>query len=307
MKRPILFYAAVISILFAGISFILIAAIHVSAQQRDAQLVKLSGSSAAAKGARADVLKKRFGKAAAENVRLRDELRWDFGGKQQNGWAIYVPLISQTIGSDSDPESPEFAAAVSQWQKNSGLETDGTIDRSTLEALIKFWQSRRVFNGSYPTDEQLISAPITEFYDATRDPSLLQLERETYSAYKRMLRAAAKDLGPTIKFTKAGEVAPGEKFFTIVSAFRSREYQDSLRRKEPNAGRGALAKVSVHSTGRAIDIYVGGEPVTTKDPNRLMQVQLPAYKWLVKNASKFGFVPYFYEPWHWEYVGNIAN
>ena len=25
--------------------------------------------------------------------------------------------------------------------------------------------------------------------------------------------------------------------------------------------------------------------------------------WLVQNADKFGFRPYFYEPWHWEYAG----
>ncbi len=306
MKRSIVFYSAVISVLAAGLSVIFAPSIRVNAQQRETPLVKLSGSSAAAKDARGDAAVKRFSAAAVENVRSRDALRWDFGGKAQNGWAIYAPLISQTIGTEKESSSPEFAGAVAQWQKNAGIEADGIIDRPTLEALIKFWQSRRVFNGSYPSDDQLISAPISEFFDPTRDPSLLQLERETYSAYKRMLRAAAKDLG-SVKFTKNGEIAPGEKFFTIVSAFRSREYQDSLRRKEPNAGRGALAKVSVHSTGRAIDIYVGGEPVTTKDPNRMIQVQTPAYKWLVKNASKFGFVPYFYEPWHWEYVGGAAK
>jgi LAS superfamily LD-carboxypeptidase LdcB len=26
-----------------------------------------------------------------------------------------------------------------------------------------------------------------------------------------------------------------------------------------------------------------------------------AYRWLVRNAERFGFCPYFYEPWHWEY------
>jgi len=31
--------------------------------------------------------------------------------------------------------------------------------------------------------------------------------------------------------------------------------------------------------------------------------QTPTYRWLVKNAGRFGFVPYVYEPWHWEWVG----
>ena len=52
-----------------------------------------------------------------------------------------------------------------------------------------------------------------------------------------------------------------------------------------------------------IEVPVGGEPVKTLDSNRMIQVQTPVYKWLVKNAARFGFYPYFYEPWHWEYVG----
>jgi LAS superfamily LD-carboxypeptidase LdcB len=51
-----------------------------------------------------------------------------------------------------------------------------------------------------------------------------------------------------------------------------------------------------------LDLYVGGDPVDTKDANRAIQVKTPIYQWLVRNADKFGFRPYFYEPWHWEYV-----
>jgi len=46
---------------------------------------------------------------------------------------------------------------------------------------------------------------------------------------------------------------------------------------------------------------VGGEPVSTDDRNRAIQVNTKVYQWLVKNAESFGFYPYFYEPWHWEY------
>jgi LAS superfamily LD-carboxypeptidase LdcB len=92
------------------------------------------------------------------------------------------------------------------------------------------------------------------------------------------------------------------KYFKIISAFRSREYQDRLRREAPNAGSAGLAVNSPHFTGRALDIYVGGDPVDTRDANRAVQVETPAYRWLVRNAERFGFRPYFYEPWHWEYV-----
>ena len=240
--------------------------------------------------------------AATANSATRSTLSWPFGGKSQRGWEIYVPLVSQTIGTDEEPNTAEFAEALAKWQGGKGLPASGIMDDTTMTSFVKHWQSQRLGRATPPPTEALLSAPITDFWDSGRDPNMLQLERATYAAYKRMLAAAAKDLGGQIRFTRDGELAPGDKFLRIVSAFRSPEYQAALRKREPNAGRAALAKNSPHFTGQALDIYVGGEPVTTKDPNRLIQSQTPAYRWLVKNAHKFGFYPYFYEPWHWEYV-----
>ena len=242
-----------------------------------------------------------FARAALLNATLRNTLPWNFG-KTQTGWNIYVPLISHTIGTEAGPDSPEFALALSEWQGDAGLTPTGVLDEQTMQAFRKYWQARRLGRSGLSSPDVLLSAPIVDFYDPTRSPDLLQLERETYAAYKKMIAAAAKDLKAELRFTPDGELAPGEKFLRIVSAYRSPEYQAELRRKEPGAGRAALAKHSPHSTGHALDIYVGGEPVKTLDSNRLIQVQTPAYKWLVKNAHKFGFYPYFYEPWHWEYV-----
>ena len=243
-----------------------------------------------------------FSPAAASNSSSRSTLSWPFGGKMQRGWEIYVPLISQTLGTDEDPSTAEFAEVLAKWQRSKGLLASGEMDDATMTSFVKHWQSQRLGRATSPPTEALLSAPITDFWDSGRDPNMLQLEKTTYAAYKRMLAAAAKDLGGQLRFTRDGELAPGEKFLRIVSAYRSPEYQAALRKREPNAGRAALAKNSPHFTGQALDIYVGGEPVTTKDANRLIQVQTPAYKWLVKNAHKFGFYPYFYEPWHWEYV-----
>jgi D-alanyl-D-alanine carboxypeptidase len=242
----------------------------------------------------------KFADAALENRKLRSSLQWSFGAKTQTGWNIYVPLISYAIGTDSDPDSAEFAFAVSKWQQRSGLDGTGVLDQETLESFTKYWQSRRLGRGSLAATSSLLAAPISDFFDATRSPELLQLEAETYAAYKRMIAAARKDL--QLKRNGSGGLASSEKFLKIISAYRSPAYQESLRKKEPNAGRTALATHSPHSTGHALDIYVGGEPVKTEDSNRLLQVQTPAYRWLVKNAHRFGFYPYFYEPWHWEYV-----
>jgi D-alanyl-D-alanine carboxypeptidase len=264
-------------------------------KQAPAIRTETKSNSTVATGAAAEMI--------AGNLRSKGSLQWNFAGKVQTGWEIYIPLIARTIETDASVDSAEFARAVNTWQTRSGLPTSGMIDAATLEALVTFWQSQRRYSKEEAQDDRLISAPITDFYDPTRDAELLKLEASAYAAYKQMVAAAAKDLSKHLVLTRTGELAPGEKMFRIVSAFRSREYQEELRRRSPGSGRGALAKFSAHSTGQALDIYVGGEPVSTRDANRAVQINTPAYRWLVKNARRFGFVPYFYEPWHWEYVG----
>ncbi len=55
---------------------------------------------------------------------------------------------------------------------------------------------------------------------------------------------------------------------------------------------------SAHQSGRAIDFYLGGKNASG---NVARLRTLPAYRWLVANARRFGFYPYEREPWHWEY------
>ena len=237
----------------------------------------------------------KFAAATATNVTLRNELTWTFGGKQQRGWYLYDLLIGKTLDTKHDPTTADFAASIASWQKRRGLAADGILNENSLMAVVSQWQANRLKNRAYATPDQLLTAPESDFYDPSRAAELRQVERETYAAYKQMVAAAIAD--PTLK------LAPGDKYFKIVSAFRSREYQDNLRRQSPNAGSAGLAvNNSPHFTGRALDLYVGGSPVDTKDSNRAIQVNTPAYRWLVQNAERFGFRPYFYEPWHWEYV-----
>lgn len=240
--------------------------------------------------------------AATQNAALRTKLNWSFGGKQQRGWYLYDLLIGKTLDTQDHTDTSDFAAEVAKWQKRTGLSADGVLDENALMRLVSLWQSNRLKNRAYAEPGQLVMAPASDFYDPGRAPELRQVERNTYDAYKRMVAAALADPKLKLGRTSSGELAPGEKFFKIISAFRSREYQNELRRKSPNAGRAGLAVNSPHFTGRALDIYVGGDPVDTKDSNRAIQVNTPAYRWLVHNAERFGFRPYFYEPWHWEYV-----
>jgi zinc D-Ala-D-Ala carboxypeptidase len=244
-----------------------------------------------------------FGGAALRNAELQDDLGWAFGGKSQRGWRLYAPLVGGLIGAESDQTTGGFAAQLSRWQQQRGVAANGVLDQSTWSRMIADWQANRIKDHTYPTPDALVTIPPAECYDPSRSEELRKVERATYGAYKQMIAAAAADPSLGLSVTRDGALAEGEKYFKVVSAFRSREYQAQLRAQSPNSGRAGLAVNSPHFTGRALDIYVGGEPVSTKDDNRALQTQTKAYRWLVKNAARFGFRPYFYEPWHWEYVG----
>ncbi|HJQ69939.1 MAG TPA: D-alanyl-D-alanine carboxypeptidase family protein [Blastocatellia bacterium] len=260
-------------------------------------------SSAEKPAAEATTKSAAFESAALENLRTQSDLNWAFGGKSQRGWRLYTPLVSRMLDVNEDAKSADFALAVSRWQKEKGLAAHGVVDNTTWFQMVSDWQSDRIKDRTYPTDDQLVTIPVSECYDPSRPEELRKVEGETYLAYKRMIQAAARDASLGLDVNESGELASGEKYLKIISAFRSREYQNHLRKQSPNSGRAGLAVNSPHFTGRALDIYVGGEPVSTKDDNRAIQTETRVYRWLVKNAARFGFRPYFYEPWHWEYVG----
>jgi D-alanyl-D-alanine carboxypeptidase len=240
--------------------------------------------------------------AAARNAALQNELDWIFGGKHQRGWFLYTSLIAQTLGTGKGPGSTDFAKAVTAWQKKSGLNVTGVLDEDSFMKMVSEWQNNRLKDRTPAQPAQLITAPVADFYDPQRLPELRQVERNTYAAYKELVAAAIADRSLHLGHSNRSELTAAEKYMKIISAFRSREYQDKLRRESPNSGSAGLAVNSPHFTGRALDVYVGGDPVDTKYSNRAFQVNTPLYKWLVKNAGRFGFRPYFYEPWHWEYV-----
>jgi D-alanyl-D-alanine carboxypeptidase len=265
-------------------------------------LTVIAFTSASSRSQAKQSAKTNWNDAARMNVQLRTNLTWTFGTKPQRGWYIYTLLVKQLIQTKHEPDSAQFASALAVWQGKSGLKRSGILDEETLYKMIATWQDARLKDKSPAAPEQLLTAPIPDFYDPTRAEELRQVERRTYAAYQRMVAAAIADGSLGLAHTSRGELAPREKYLKIISAFRSREYQEKLRRESPNAGSAGLAVNSPHFTGRALDLYVGGEPVDTADANRSLQVETRVYQWLVRNAERFGFRPYCYEPWHWEYV-----
>ena len=266
--------------------------VRLSARSKPAPEAALKGAAPAA-----------FEGAALRNSELQSQLDWTFGGKQQRGWYLYTPLVANLIGAESDGTASEFAVRLSLWQMQREVEATGVLDNGTWSQMISAFQSQRMKNKTCPTADQLVTAPVSDCYDPSRPEELRKIERQTFAAYKRLVAAASADSSLGLHVAADGQLAPNEKFLKIVSAYRSQEYQDQLRRQSPKSGRAGLAVNSPHSTGRALDLYVGGEPVDTKDENRALQTRTRVYRWLVKNAARFGFQPYFYEPWHWEYTG----
>ena len=100
---------------------------------------------------------------------------------------------------------------------------------------------------------------------------------------------------------------------SVVSAFRSYDYQALLIRQKLERGR-TLAEIlavnappgcSEHHTGRALDIGTPGCP-----PVDEVFEQTEAYAWLQRHAGDCGFSlsyprgnphGYVYEPWHWRF------
>jgi hypothetical protein len=68
-----------------------------------------------------------FVAAAEQNASLRNDLTWTFGGKQQRGWYLYDSLIGQTLKTNDEPITNDFAAALALWQKKTGVSSNGVL------------------------------------------------------------------------------------------------------------------------------------------------------------------------------------
>ena len=232
-----------------------------------------------------------FAAAAEQNAKLKSDLTWTFSARPQRGWSLYTPLIQRLLKTGAAPETIAFAQALADWQESAGLASTGVLDQQTWMKMVEAFQLRRIKDRSTPPPAALTLVSASKFFDPERPEDLRYVERQAYAAYKRLVAAAAADLS----------IDSNENWLKIISAFRSPAYQAQLRKLSPRSGRAGLAVNSPHFTGRALDLYVGGEPVSANDQNRAIQVNTKIYEWLVKNAERYGFYPYFYEPWHWEY------
>jgi D-alanyl-D-alanine carboxypeptidase len=220
-------------------------------------------------------------------------------GRVEAGWAFYAPLTAAEIGTVCPGDSPAFAAALERWQAAHGLPPTGIMDQPTLTALTRKWQAARPFViqshracPAPPPEQTLASAAATESYGG----KAILLRPEALAAYRRLVQSARAD----------GVLPPGTQLLAIFSGYRSPTYDAARCLRENNCQGLVRAACSAHRTGLAMDLYLGAAPGFTPDSsadaNRLFISRTVIYRWLVKNAERFGFVNYPFEPWHWEFI-----
>jgi hypothetical protein len=244
------------------------------------------------------------GAAAAKNAATLNTLPAAPFHRAEQGWAVYAPLVQNEIGSKCAPNSHAFAASLSSWQKTHKLPASGAMDVATLEAMKTLWQARRPFVAdsrrgcpSTPPEQGLATVPVNQSYGG----KIIQLEKPALAAYEKMADAARK----------SGVVAAGSNLLSIFSGYRSPEYDAARCAKDHNCQGLVRAACSAHRTGLAMDVDLGAAPGfavdSSDDKNRLYMAQTPLYRWLVANASHYGFVNYAFEPWHWEFTGGRTS
>ena len=217
------------------------------------------------------------------------------------GWEIYEPLIARELGTRCGGATPAFARILAAWQSIRGLRISGLMDETTFTAMYAEWERRRPFVAasrhrcpSAPPEASLALVPANESYSGK---SML-LRPAALAAYGRML-AAARAEGP--------EMNADRRLMTLFSAYRGVDSDAARCASDGNCQGIARTTCSAHLTGLAIDLDLGAAPGDRPDSsnaaNRLYISRGVAYRWMVVNAWRFGFVPYAFEPWHWEWTG----
>ncbi len=223
-------------------------------------------------------------------------------GRPETGWAVYAPTVGREIRTTCAPSMPGFARALSRWQAHRSLQATGVFDTATLMLMKSVWQARRPFavlhtEGVCP-DPPLDPALRAASPDETLGGKPVRLRRRALRAYRRMVAAERRAVGADPHDPDA---------LKLFSGYRD-PADDQARCAAENNCQGLVRAVcSAHRTGLALDLMVGAAPGfmadSTDDSNRLFQTRTAAYRWLVRNAGRFGFVNYVFEPWHWEWTG----
>ena len=245
---------------------------------------------------------KTFVDAAVKNAESIDTLDWAPFGPHEKGWAIYEILIGQEIGTSCGAGTAVFSQRLADFQTKYGVAPDGVFTPATFEVFKGVWQERRPFvmlrvQHLCPDTPTLSNLKLVPKDEESFDRDDRALRADALGAYQAMLAAARRE---------SGAIAADPKALTIFSGYRDPVSDAARCETEHNCDGAHRAACSAHRTGTAIDLDVGNVQGVHADDattdNRMLQTRTAAYRWMVANANRFGFVNYAFEPWHWEYV-----
>ncbi len=128
--------------------------------------------------------------------------------------------------------------------------------------------------------------------------------KDVYEAYTAMMGAMQKDLGKRL-YIESGYRSSAYQLYLLVYYLKNHKY--SIRETAKFV---ALPGYSEHGSPQhqALD-FINRDGINGEDNPKEFE-DLPEFKWLVKNAGRFGFVLSYpkgskegitYEPWHWRY------
>ena len=240
--------------------------------------------------------------AAQANAASQGDLVWSLSGRDVLGWEIYAPLVGQEIASVCPASSPGFAMALARWQTAKALPATGRMDAASFQTMWFAMLRRRPFVQAMRTGCPPPAAPadldLARPEETFGGRTTIMAARDALQAYRTLL-AAARAEAPAIRQDPLA--------LKIVSGFRAPGADGTDCPAGQTCFNLTRASCSAHRTGRAFDLYLGAapgrDPTSTADDNRLYQSRTLAYRWLVAHAASFGFLPYPYEPWHWEWAG----
>jgi len=241
-----------------------------------------------------------FAPAAAVNARTLGTLPVNLFGRPEAGWAIYAPAVAHTVATACPADTPRFAAALARWQFDHGLTAHGAVDAPTLSLMKAGWQRARPFvraraGGDCPDPPHDL---VTLTPQESRADRPVQLRPAALAALRRMVAAARRQVP---------QIASDPQLLTVFSGYRDPADDAARCAVEQNCQGLVRALCSAHRTGLAVDLNLGAAPGfaadSSDDANRLWQTRSLAYRWLVANAARYGFVNYAFEPWHWEWTG----
>ncbi len=180
------------------------------------------------------------------------------------------------------------------------LKTQGTLQANTKAGSFVLVNRNSILAPDYIPEN--LTVPKVKFIPKA-SPSVKQMSETASAALEKLFYAAAKS----------------KIYLLSVSGYRDYYYQESLyNSKVSTDGKTQADKyvaqpgTSEHQTGLAMDIV-------STEYNKLDEgfVKTRAYKWLIENCSKYGFIlrypegkqavtGYSFEPWHFRYVGISA-